>query len=226
MKKVVSGIAALGLVLTLGACGNDDNGATVERPTPDTVTHATSSGGATAEEMRVALGAEGDERAWVFGLRDDITYDGELRIEGYALKHSGGEWLEDVYERKVGLYQRAEVAGQARVPVGTFTLTVTDGIYVDSPNTFFISDGPFVAEVNADVFVNTPGFRLNGVQINGNVTFASQELLDSAVAFAWDSDQADIREGEDDEFVLYASNSGWSEVPFDSLVTGTVTVQH
>jgi len=221
-KLSLMAVLVLFLGLTLTACSGE-NGEPTEEPDAteegdvaeaDVISNPTSARGTTAGEMIASLSPEG---AWVFGLGADITLEegeGELNINGDVLKHSGGAWT-DEYERKVGLYQRDE----DRVPTGTFTLTVAEGINVNSPNTFFISDGPFVAEVNADVFVNTENFRLNGVQINGDVVFASQELLDSAVAFIWDSEAAETNDNGD-----YVSNSGWVPTDFASFVTGEVRV--
>ena len=220
-NKLALGALTLLAGFSLIGCGSDD---VVELPTPDTVTHATSAGGNDAESMIAALSATGDERAWVFGLRDDIVVDGELHIDGYALKHSGGAWTEDTFERKVGFYIRDEVDGQARIPVGAFTLTVNEGIFVGAKNAYFLSDGPFLGQVNADVYVNAENFGLHGVQVNGDVIFATQELLDTAVAFMWDSAAAEILEGDGGDIVLYRSNSGWVAVDFASMVNGEVRV--
>ena len=235
MKKFLSMFAALAVFFGLAACGNTEANVVEEPETEevveeepaeevDVVSHATSGGGSTAEEMIEILGATSENRAWVFGLRDDIELDGELNIEGEVLKHSGGAWTDGIYERKVGMYRRDEVDGVARIPVGTFTLTVTEGINVYSNNTFFISDGPFVADVYADVFVNAPGFNLRGVTIHGDLVFASQEYMDSAFALAWDSETAEIQEGDGGDIVLYRSNSGWVDADLADFVTGTISV--
>ena len=183
--------------------------------------HATSAGGITdGDRLAEVLSADSAERAWVAGLATDIVMDGPLYIEGEAERHSGGEWS-GVSARKIGFYQRDTVNGVDRIPVGALSLTVEEGIHVNSPQTFFISDGPFIANVYADVYVNIPYFRLSGVRIFGDVTFATQEYFDTAVWQAWDSEAAVIQEGDDEdyetEFVLYQSSTGFAtNAPLDS----------
>ena len=233
---------ALFLSLGLVACGNDDATETeapavtedaeasdVEvAPTEDSDTdevvegpgHATSAGGITTEDALIdALGAESSDRAWVAGLASDIEMDGPLYIEGDVQRHSAGEFTttdsgEPVFARKLGFYIReAELNGAQRVPTGAWSLTVRNGIIVNSPNTFFISDGPFIADVFGDVYVNVPYFRLSGVRIHGDIIFANEHYRDTAVFQVWDSEAAEIQDAEDadysTEFVLYRSNTGF-----------------
>lgn len=192
LSKKLLLLVSLGMLFSMTACSDNEEGV-------DATSNPTSARGDTAEALIEAMTPEG---AWVFGLTSDITVDGELNIEGNVLKHSGGAWT-DVYERKIGLYQR----DAERVPIGYFTLTVTEGINVNSPNTFFISDGPYVGQVNADIFVNTANFRLTGVQVNGNVVFASEELMNSAIGQSWNED-----------------TETWEDVDFADLVVGEVRV--
>jgi len=178
--------------------------------------HATSAGGITDEARLVeVLSADSPERAWVAGLAADIEMDGPLYMEGEAERHSAGEWS-GVPARKIGFYQRDEVNGVERTPVGAFSLTVANGIHVNSPQAFFISDGPFLGEVFADVYVNVPYFRLSGVRINGDIIFANEEYRDTAVFQMWDSEIATINEGDDADYetdiVLYQSSTGFGEL--------------
>ena len=239
-KKTLLVGLALFLTLGLAACG-DDNGDNddvayepeieeeveaeeeyeepeeeieEEEETADGPGHATSAGGITdAERLADVLSANSPNRAWVAGLAADVVVEGPLYIEGEAERHSGGEWS-GVSARKLGFYQRDTVNGIDRVPVGAVSLTVTEGIFVNSPQAFFISDGPFLAHVYADVYVNVPYFRLSGVQIHGDIIFANEHYRDTAVWQMWDSDAAYINEGEDPDyetdFILYQSNSGFT----------------
>lgn len=268
MKKKTF-LVALALFLTLGlaACGSDDNATETEAPesteeTPeievdgteettgteevaDGPGHATSVGGITeAETLIETLSADSPNRAWVAGLGADIVMDGPLYIDGEAERHSALEWS-GVFARKIGFYQRDTINGVNQVPVGAWSLTVNNGIHVNSPQAFFISDGPFLGEVYGDVYVNVPYFRLTGVRINGDVIFATQEYMDTAVWQICDEEAAEIAEGndadadDDTDFVLYQSYSGFTtHAPLDSadatanvsnaepsdLVTGDVRV--
>jgi len=241
-KKVFLLGLALFLTFVLVACGNDatetetDTEPTVTAPSTDTDTdtdvapadtdtddtdtdvvegpgHATSRGGITTEEALIeALSADSPERAWVAGLASDIEMAGPLYLAGEAERHSAGNWS-GVPARKLGFYIRDEVNGVARVPVGAWSLTVENGIIVNSPQAFFISDGPFIADVYADVYVNIPYFRLSGVRVHGDLIFANEHYRDTAVFQIWDSEVAHIDEGDDadyeTEFVLYRSNTGF-----------------
>ena len=228
-------LLALALFLTVGlvACNGDDYDNGEEEYTPGVIEedpideedepddenvdgpgHASSRGGITTEaDLIEALSADSPYRAWVAGLGANIEMVGPLVLDGEAERHSAMEWS-GVPARKIGFYQRDTVNGVDRVPVGAWNLTVEEGIIVNSPQAFFISDGPFIAHVYADVHVNVPYFRLSGVRIFGNVTFATQEFFDTAVWQAWDSDVATIQEGNDEdyetEFVLYQSNTGFA----------------
>ena len=187
---------------------NDDDDDVVEGPG-----HATSAGGiTTGERLATILSGDNPERAWVAGLGGDIVMEGPLYLEGEAQRHSANEWS-GVSARKIGFYQREDINGARRVPVGAWSLTAEEGIYVNSPQAFFISDGPFLAHVYADVYVNIPYFRLSGVKIHGDVIFETQEYMDTAIWQMWDPDAAVIQEGDNDDydtdFVLYQSNSGF-----------------
>ena len=232
---------ALFLTFVLVACGNDDTDVaetetepTVTAPSTETETevapteteaddtetevvegpgHATSRGGITTEDALIeALSADSPNRAWVAGLASDIEMEGPLYITGEVEGHSGGEWSGSPI-RKLGFYIRDEVNGVPRVPVGAWNLTVANGIVVNSPQAFFISDGPFIAHVYADVYVNVPYFRLSGVRVHGDLIFANEHYRDTAVFQIWDSEAAHIDEGADEdyetEFVLYRSNTGF-----------------
>ena len=267
MKKQ-SFLVALALFLTFGlvACGGTDNGDSgeqdqvAEQPEPapepepepepeeepddevvDGPGHASSRGNIQTEaELRDALSADSEERAWVAGLGADIHVTGEpLVIDGEVERHSGGQWT-GVLARKLGFYIRDEINGIPRVPVGARTLTVDEGIIVNSPNTFFISEGPFIAEVHGNVYVNSPYFRLSGVRIHGDIIFATEHYRDTATAQVWDSELAHIEEGEDPDyetdFVLYQGNSGFgtishadattnvSNIEFSEMVTGEIRI--
>ena len=270
MKKKTF-LAALALFLTFGlvACGSDDTDTEVTEPGTEVVVetdgteeateelgaedteeetveadgpgHATSAGGITdGDRLAVALSGDSPERAWVAGLAADVEMEGPLYIEGEVERHAAGDWT-GTFARKLGFYQRAEIGGVDRVPVGAWSLTVANGIHVNSPGTYFIAEGPFVGEVHGDVYVNVPYFRLSGVRINGDVIFANEHYRDTATAQEWDSSIANIdtdthEEGEYDGIILYQGNSGFgtisnadpstnvSNIDFAEMVTGEVRI--
>ena len=237
MKMKKSFLVGLSLFLSVGlvACGNNNNNEEtyvpqVEEPTDEIEDeqddeiveaegHASSWGGiTTADDLREALSADSPNRAWVAGLGSDLVVEGPLVIDGYAQRHSGGAWTENadgspVHSRKIGFYRRDVVNGIPRTPVGTFSLTVTEGIVVNSPQTFFISDGPYIANVHANIEVNIPYFRLSGVRVFGDITFANEYYFETAVFQLWDSEIAYVHEGDDEDYetdhVLYHSNTGY-----------------
>lgn len=223
---------------------DEDEDADVEE-TVDGPSHATSGGGIMDEERLIAvLSADSESRAWVAGLAADIVMEGPLYIEGEAQRHSAGEFTttdagEPVFSRKLGFYQRTDLTDEiTRVPSGAWSLTVENGIFVDSPQAFFISDGPFVADVFADVHVNVPNFRLTGVRIHGDLIFANEAYMESATFQMWDSEIADVQDGEyeDSDLTFYRSSTGFgtidsadatnnvSNVDGSELVTGEIRV--
>lgn len=240
-RKTLLGALALFLTLGLVACGNGDNvtdndtSSDVEETTDNDETsdtdettddentdtedvtdgpgYATAAGGITdADRLIDVLSADSPNRAWVAGLGADIVVDGPLYMDGDVEKHSAGEWT-GINARKIGFYQRDTVNGAHQVPVGAWSLTANEGIHVNSPQSYFISDGPFLGEVYGDVYVNVPYFRLTGVRINGDIIFATQEYMDTAIYQTWDSEVAEIKEGTDadgeTDIVLYQSASGF-----------------
>lgn len=190
-------------VAVLSGCGSNEASAEDEEPAVEDVTSApTSSRGETAEEMIESLSAEGP---WVFGLADDITVDGALNIDGVVEMHSAsGGGFTGEHKRKVALYAR----DADRNPIGAWNLTVSDGIIVNSPNTMFLAEGDYIAEVRADFTINTDNFLAENVEIIGDVVFATQEAKDTATAARWNADTEEFE-----------------TVAFDTIVTGSISVE-
>ncbi|MCL1950367.1 MAG: hypothetical protein FWF59_11610 [Turicibacter sp.] len=206
MKKLMALSTMAVITLGLGACGTPGAQET-EAPAPETeetvdvISAPTSGRGDTAEALVEGMSANG---AWVFGMAADITVDGTLNIDGDIEMHSSStQSFTGEIGRKIGLYSR----DADRNPIGNFNLTVTDVIVINSPAMRFLSEGGYIAEVTADVEVNSNDLWLQDTQIVGNVVFANEEALASARATRWDE-----------------TTETYEEIDFADAVTGIVTV--
>lgn len=162
-KKLAAGAAVVALGGFLAACdngGTDD--ATDNGDNGDAVTAASIT--ADADEVVASLGADGN---WITATTDDVTVDEAITVSGTF--HQGGDDSNEEY-RKLGLYDNDEDNNVNN----RFTLTVPE-LIVESPN-FHIHQGT----LDGDVYVDAEGFGLEEATITGNVTFASEELQDSA----------------------------------------------
>ncbi|MGX7196369.1 polymer-forming cytoskeletal protein [Enterococcus olivae] len=178
MKKIkFASLAALVLVSgsLLAACSSDDDSATdastvetsevVETEASEEDVVSTASISDQADVIEAALSADGN---WIIALTDDVTFDSDVTVAGEF--HNRGDDAEDVY-RKLALYDQDE----DRNVTAEYTLT-TPKLVVESPN-FNIVHGTVVG----DIEVKAEGFVLNGATVEGNITFDTQELQDSAV---------------------------------------------
>jgi hypothetical protein len=111
------------------------------------------------ETITAALSANGQ---WIANGLADVTM-GDLTVDG-EFTHR-----EEV-ARKMALYEQDD----ERNVTAAYTLTV-DSLTVNSPG-FYIQEGKVVG----DIIVNAEGFRIVRTEVDGNITFASQELMDSA----------------------------------------------
>ncbi|GAA0352892.1 hypothetical protein GCM10008932_02420 [Alkalibacterium iburiense] len=163
-KKLAAGAAVVALGGFLAACdnGGTDDAATDNGDNGDAVTAASIT--ADPEEVVASLGADGN---WITALTDDVTVDEAITVEGEF--HYSGDDSNEVY-RKLGLYDNDEDNNVNN----RYTLSVPE-LIVESPN-FHIHQGT----LDGDVYVNAEGFSLEEATITGNVTFASEELQESA----------------------------------------------
>ena len=108
-----------------------------------------------------------DSGYWIFALLGDVTLRDELVVSGEF--HNRGDAEERLY-RKFSLYSQDE---QHQI-TAEYTLTVPK-MTVLSP-CFRIQNGT----VKGDVFVDAEGFELFGCTVDGDLTFKTQEQMDSA----------------------------------------------
>lgn len=116
--------------------------------------------------LQNALSADG---TWIVAIYNNMTLKSDILVDG--LFYDKDDTSKDIY-RKLALYtQDADHNITA-----SFTLTAPNMI-VTSEN-FKIQGGTFVG----DVYVEAPGFTISYGTVDGNVYFASQELMDAMVA--------------------------------------------
>jgi len=182
MKKFLSLFTALTLTAVLGACGREEANETPEptttgEETTDVVSRPTSAVGSTIDELQTAMAVDGP---WVFGVRADIETDETIYVNGNVYKNDNPE---EGYTRKIGLYAR--VGGGDRTINEVFDITASS-IVANAENTLIMGGEEenlgdlALPVVNADIYVNAPGFTAMNVIINGDITFATQEYQDSA----------------------------------------------
>ena len=182
MKKTITIFLLAALMLSLFAgCLNSappaphtpepaDEPSASDTPAPaeggvDTVTSASPKESSEPADIVNGLSPTG---FWIFSILSDVTLSSELVVSGEF--HQRDDTDAPIY-RKFALYaQDAD-----RNITERYTLTVSR-IVVESPN-FRIQGGT----VAGDVFVNAEGFDLEDATITGNLTFASQAMMDSAL---------------------------------------------
>lgn len=153
------------VALFLAACGSDDTSEeTSDDAATDTDVVASASISDQPEDLIAGLSEDGN---WIFAVTDDVTLSDDLVVAGTF--YDGNDESADVY-RKLALYAQDDEHNVT----DEYTLTVPT-IIVESPN-FRIQNGT----VEGNIEVSAEGFELAGSTVNGDVTFDSQELLDSA----------------------------------------------
>lgn len=169
-KKLAAGAAIMALGGFLAACDTDDDAAEdmevveegEETEGEDAVTAASITDD--ADQVVASLSTDGN---WLTAITADVAIDDDVTVAGTF--HDGGDDSADEY-RKLALYAQDDdrnVTDEYTLSVGTMT--------VESPN-FRIQNGT----VDGDVYVDAEGFEMEESTVTGNVTFASQDLQDSA----------------------------------------------
>ena len=108
-----------------------------------------------------------DKGNWLTAITADVAITENLEVKGKF--HQSNDTAKAVY-RKLALHTQDDKFNV----IDNFTLT-TPKMVVDSEN-FTV----FYGTIKGDIHVNAAGFKLFGTKVEGNITFASQELQDSA----------------------------------------------
>ena len=168
MKKIISLLMILIFVGSVFAgCTSTEvapEAPVVETPTAeeDSDVITTASIVDNAEAFVNALSADG---TWIAAALSDITLTEDLIVEGEFTN-------KEVVARKIAIYtQDAD-----HNIIDSFTLTAPKMI-VRSEN-LKLQGGTFVG----DIYVEAAGFRVSKATVEGNVYFATQELMDAAIA--------------------------------------------
>lgn len=171
MKRIVALSLSVILLISLFAGCKRETANPTPTPTeePDIVTSASPKESSDPAEIKAGLSADG---FWIFSILSDVTLDEALYVEG---KFFGRDNAAAEPYRKLALYAQDE----NRNITARYTLTVPQ-MYITSPG-FRIQEGT----VAGDVYVDADGFDLFESHIEGNLTFATQEQMDSA---SFDSD--------------------------------------
>lgn len=170
-KKLAAGAAVIALGGFLVACESDDDAADdmeiveegEEEDGEDVVTAASITDD--ADEVVASLSTDGN---WLTAITADVVIDDDVTVAGTF--HDSGDEANDEY-RKLALYDQdadRNVTDEWTLSVGTMT--------VESPN-FRIQEGT----LDGDVYVDAEGFELTNSTVTGNVTFASEDLMDAAL---------------------------------------------
>ena len=174
IKKTKITLIAASLLMggtLLAACSSDNNTTASSSTAASTATTSSTddvvSTASVSDQTSViekALSADGN---WIVAVTDNMTFDKDLTVDGEF--HDKGDAANDIY-RKFALYSQDE----NRTVTAEYTVTVPK-LVVNSEN-FNIVNGV----VKGDIEVNAKGFVLNGTKVEGNITFASKEIQDSA----------------------------------------------
>ncbi|SHE59878.1 hypothetical protein [Alkalibacter saccharofermentans] len=158
--KLIIALLAVSIILFAGCTTSDPDPTNGDN---DAVTAAS-----LVEDAEVFEASIGSEGTWIVAILNDITSENELVIEGEFYNRDDAST--ELY-RKIALYaQDAD-----RNVTDRYTL-VAPKLTVISPNTR-IQSGTFVG----DVYAESEGFTLTDATIEGNLYFATQEIMDSFV---------------------------------------------
>lgn len=123
-----------------------------------------------AKDVTILEESMGINGSWIVLVKNDITTDKELIIEGDFTKQDKEDKTKMVPAgRKLAIYDR----NAEKVTTAKYTLTAPK-LTVRSNDTT-IQGGTFVG----DIYVNANEFTIKDVRIEGNIYFASQEFMDS-----------------------------------------------
>lgn len=155
MKKI---LVLFIVALTLVACGSSKD----KDDTPDVTSVASivDSGA----KLKDSLASKGN---WITAILNDVTLEEDLTVSGTF--HDKGDKANAVY-RKLALHTQDKDFNI----IDNFTLTVPT-LVVDSEN-FTV----FYGTIKGNVIVKGKGFALVGTTLDGDLTFASEEIKDSA----------------------------------------------
>ena len=161
--------ACASIIIFTAGCGNNEDTAEKESSASSAVesTEVVTTASISNDPADVLAGLS-EDGTWIYAITDDVTVTDDIVVAGTF--YDKGEESGDVY-RKLALYSQDE----DHKVTDEFTLTAPT-MTVESPN-FKIQNGTFVG----DVVVEAEGFELADSTIEGNLTFATQELMDSAV---------------------------------------------
>ena len=163
-------------LIILAGCGNNED--TADKASSSVASSEVASSVAESTEVVTTASISNDpadvvaglsaDGTWIYAITEDVVVPEDIIVSGtfYDKNDESG----DIY-RKLALYSQDE----DHKVTAEFTLEAPKMI-VESPN-FKIQNGTFVG----DVVVKAEGFQLADSKVEGNVTFDSQELMDSAV---------------------------------------------
>ncbi|MCL2046656.1 MAG: hypothetical protein FWG88_09780 [Oscillospiraceae bacterium] len=179
MKKIMTSLLALILLATvfLTSCNSQSSTTPSASPSeqssneqsnkPIEVDGITSASVKESSDSAKIIAGLSESGYWIFAVLSDVTLNEELVVSGEF--HNKDDANDRLY-RKFSLYAQNE---QHQV-TAEYTLTVPL-ITVLSPN-FRIQNGT----IKGDIFVDADGFELYGCTLDGNLTFKTQEQMDSA----------------------------------------------
>ena len=163
-------------LIILAGCGNNED--TADKASSSVASSEVASSVAESTEVVTTASISNDpadvvaglcaDGTWIYAITEDVVVPEDIIVSGtfYDKNDESG----DIY-RKLALYSQDEdhkVTAEFTLEAPTMT--------VESPN-FKIQNGTFIG----DVVVKAEGFQLADSKVEGNVTFDSQELMDSAV---------------------------------------------
>ncbi|MGL4374262.1 MAG: hypothetical protein ACRCS6_10785 [Turicibacter sp.] len=163
-------LATLVGTVVLTGCSNETPETTPEVTTPETtdaVTYPTQS--VVTDEASLVEAGQG-EQGWISLFQADVTTDEEIVIDGPIFKKDkeSGEFVES--GRKVALYDQDADKNKT----ASYTLTAPK---VTLETKTQLRGGTLVG----DLYVNAMDCSIKDMTIEGNIYFASQEVMDSFV---------------------------------------------
>ncbi len=163
MKKIMLMMLLMSAAVLAFAGGQSEGQESAGASTPDAMARPTQYVIESPADVQAAVGPDG---AWIIIFQGDVAVDSSVVVSGEVSQEEG-----EAPRRKVALYTQ----DSDRNVTERYTLTVPE-LVVQHVNVRIQS-----GTVAGDVYVESEGFHLRDATIDGNVYFATQDLLDGFV---------------------------------------------
>ncbi len=174
MKKTLILLLVVSFILAFAGCGGNNNTGNDNGAKNDTTSEGAVNDQKSNENDAVTTASVVDEESafkdaisnkgtWIIATLKDLTFDGDLILDGQFTNGKKDDSGNDIVQRKIALYTQDE----NRNVTNRFTLTAPT-LTINSPMAS-IQHGTFVG----DLYVSQDNFKLVDAKVEGNVYFTT-----------------------------------------------------